>query len=129
MKRQQRDSGKEAMQLTFEDESFRLSGIFLRKDHTYRRVPLEEIILLEACQNYTLIYTVSETFLYSRQLNKVAQRLHESFFMRVHRSYVVNRNFVLAKKKQRLELTGNRIIPIGKTYRNAFQFVSNAVIL
>ena len=118
MKRQQRDSGKEAMQLTFEDESFRLSGIFLRKDHTYRRVPLEEIILLEACQNYTLIYTVSETFLYSRQLNKVAQRLHESFFMRVHRSYVVNLEAITGFEGNRLFL-GEHCIPISKQYREA----------
>ena len=96
--------------------SGRLPGLFLRKDHAYIRVQFQDIILLEACKNYTLIYTRHENFLYSKQLSKVAKRLNDDQFMRIHRSYVVNVGAISGFEGNQL-LIADRKVPISKQYR------------
>lgn len=86
-----------------------------------------DIIYIESDGEYLKYHTQTGRYMALGSLRRLARNLSNDF-VQVHRSYVVNRNYVLAKKKQQLELTGQRVIPIGKTYRNAFQFISSAVI-
>lgn len=87
-----------------------------------------DIVYIESDGEYLKYHTEKGRFMALGSLRRLANSLN-SDFVQVHRSYVVNRAYVIAKTRQQLELVGNRIIPIGKTYKNAFQFVSSAVIL
>lgn len=101
--------------------------ILVKSGGQQHQIAAADIIYIESDGEYLKYHTQNGRYMALGSLRRLARNLSNDF-VQVHRSYVVNRNFVLAKKKQRLELTGNRIIPIGKTYRNAFQFVSSAVI-
>ena len=102
--------------------------ILVKSGGQQHQVAAADIMYIESDGEYLKYHTQKGRYMALGSLRRLARNLSNDF-VQVHRSYVVNRNFVLAKNKQRLELTGNRIIPIGKTYRNAFQFISNAVIL
>lgn len=77
---------------------------------------MDEILLLKGSQNYTYIYTKKETYLYSKQLNQIAQRLIAPQFVRVHRSYIINIDAIDGFEGNQL-LLGNTLVPISKPYR------------
>jgi two-component system LytT family response regulator len=58
-------------------------------------IPLSEIIYLRAKNSYTEIYQISNTkTIVSRPISSFNQVLHEHWFFRIHKSYIVNVNFV-----------------------------------
>ncbi len=92
-------------------------SLFLKKNHHFERVPLKEILFLQADSNYCTVSTKSERFVYSMVLKKIEAHLPINQFLRVHRSYVVNINSVIGFEGNMLFI-GNKKIPVSKTYRN-----------
>jgi len=92
-------------------------SLFLRKDHHFQRVALADITILEADNNYTTVYTKNDKFIYSTVLKKMEEKLPGKYFMRVHRSYVVNINAVTGFEGNMLHISDRRI-PVSKQYKN-----------
>lgn len=53
-------------------------------------VQLDDILYCKADNNYSIIYLKDANYLMSKTLRDVESRLSERFFIRVHRSYLVN---------------------------------------
>lgn len=92
-------------------------SLFLRKDHHFQRVALADITILEADNNYTTVFTRNDKFIYSTVLKKMEEKLPGKYFLRVHRSYVVNINAVTGYEGNMLYV-GDRRIPVSKQYRS-----------
>lgn len=92
-------------------------SLFLKKDHHFQRVTLNDILLLEADNNYTRIYSKSDQFLYSTVLKKMEEKLPSSLFLRVHRSYVINIQSVTGFEGNMLYI-GEMRVPVSKQYRD-----------
>jgi len=92
-------------------------SLFLKKDHHFERVPLKEILYLEADSNYCTVHTKSNKFVYSTVLKKIEAQLPMDQFLRVHRSYVVNIQLVTGFEGNVLFVEEKKI-PVGRTYRN-----------
>ncbi|MBI9053256.1 MAG: LytTR family transcriptional regulator DNA-binding domain-containing protein [Bacteroidales bacterium] len=93
-------------------------SLFLKKrDSYFERVDLKDIMWLEACSNYTCIYTNSDKFMYSIVLKKIEQKLPENQFMRVHRSYVVNIENITGFIGNTLCINDKQI-PVSKVHRD-----------
>ena len=61
----------------------------------YQMEKINHIIYCEAAENYTKIYTIrGDSFLVSRTLKIVEEMLPSEYFFRIHKSYLVNMNFV-----------------------------------
>ncbi|WP_375324087.1 LytR/AlgR family response regulator transcription factor [Flagellimonas sp. GZD32] len=90
--------------------------LFLKKDHHFERVPLREILFLEADSNYCTIHTKTARFVYSVVLKKVEAILPVNRFLRTHRSYVVNINSVNGFEGNMLFIGENKI-PVSKAHR------------
>jgi two-component system, LytTR family, response regulator len=61
----------------------------------YRMERIDNIVYCQADENYTQIYTSSgESILVSRTLKAVEELLPAAYFYRIHKSYLVNLNFV-----------------------------------
>ncbi|MEO9806223.1 MAG: LytTR family transcriptional regulator DNA-binding domain-containing protein [Reichenbachiella sp.] len=91
-------------------------SLFLKKDSSFQRVKLDEISLLEADNNYTTVYTKSNSYIYSTVLKKMEEKLPDERFMRVHRSFVINIDAVDGFEGNTL-FVDNRKIPVSKQYR------------
>ncbi len=91
-------------------------SLFLKKDHHFERVPIKEILYLQADSNYCTVYTKSERFIYSMVLKKIEAQLPESQFLRTHRSYVVNIQSVNGYEGNMLFI-GKQKVPVSKTYK------------
>lgn len=92
-------------------------SLFLKKDQHFERVPLKEIMFLQADNNYCTVSTKSERFIYSMVLKKIEAQLPLNQFLRVHRSYVVNINLVNGFEGNMLFIGENKI-PVSKTYKD-----------
>ncbi len=58
------------------------------------RIPVEKIIRLEGNCNYTVVHTQNNQYVSSRTLKHFEGILDESFFVRVHKSHIVNMRHV-----------------------------------
>ncbi|MEC7770711.1 MAG: LytTR family transcriptional regulator DNA-binding domain-containing protein [Bacteroidota bacterium] len=91
-------------------------SLFLKRDNHFERVLLEEILFLEAESNYTTVHTQCGRFVYSMVLKKIEELLPSEFFLRVHRSFVVNINAVTGFEGNLL-FVGTQRIPVSKSHR------------
>lgn len=101
--------------------------ILIKCGSNEQKLSTADILYIESDGEYVQYYTRKGKYMALGSLRKLAKLLGGDF-VQVHRSYVVNRLFVVAKTRQHIELIGQRMIPIGKTYKNAFQFVSSSVV-
>ncbi|MCS6795899.1 MAG: LytTR family DNA-binding domain-containing protein [Raineya sp.] len=83
------------------------------RKHKYQ-IPCEDIVFLQAMGNYTQVLTKERSYCFSCTLKKLLQKLPAEFFIRPHRSFVVNKMFVRTFGKDFLETTTGESIPISR---------------
>ncbi len=91
-------------------------AIFIKSKNRLVKVALHDILFVEANDIYANVYTQENKYLVNYTLKAIAEKFPEKNFLRVHRSYLVNRQMVEAIEYNDLLLKGHRI-PVGKTYR------------
>jgi two-component system LytT family response regulator len=73
----------------------------------YSLEKINHILYCEADQNYTRVYTLrGETLMVSRSLGFLEEQLPKDIFFRIHKSYLVNLNFVKTYSRK----DGNHIV-------------------
>lgn len=86
----------------------------------YVKVERDDILWIEAEGSYSNISLRSNhSMLVSFNLSVIERELPEDDFIRIHRSYIVNLKNVTALIGNSVK-TGDRFIPIGREYRDAF---------
>lgn len=98
-----------------------VSGIFVRSDYKLLHILFEDILLVEGLKDYIKIFTDKEAkpILTLMSLKLMEDELPSARFVRVHRSFIVNRDKIVRVEKNRI-IIGKHEIPIGETYRKAF---------
>lgn len=95
---------------------FEKESLIIKEGHTQIKLPQQDIIYLEAMQDYTKVVTEKKNYLTLTTLTNFLEKIPGKDFIRVHRSYAV-----AIKKIKELHTTkiicNNTEIPIGKTYR------------
>ena len=67
---------------------------FKTKNETHYLLP-ESILYFESDNNYTMIHLVNGTkILISKTIKSVEEELKHSFYFRVHRSFIINSNYI-----------------------------------
>lgn len=94
----------------------KVDHIFIRKDRKQVKVLLDDILYIEGAKDYIHIHTTSGKHLIKQSITGFLALLDERF-VRIHRSFIVNRNSVSAFTKHDVEI-GSIEIPIGESYRN-----------
>lgn len=90
--------------------------IFIKADSKVYRFETDNILYCEALGNYTKIVTKGEVVEAYISLSKIESQLTESYFIRCHRSFIVNTKYITTIENHRLHL-GKYEIPIGSNYR------------
>jgi DNA-binding LytR/AlgR family response regulator len=92
--------------------------ITIKQGHDQLRLPINDIIYLEALNDYTKLITEKKSFVTIGALSNFMEQLPERHFYRIHRSYAVALNKVSLMRKNEL-VCGTHTLPIGKTYRSS----------
>lgn len=88
----------------------------IREGHRTSRVPVQDIVYLEALDNYTRIHTAQRRYLTQTNLRSFCEQLPPARFVRIHRTYAV----AVAQVRQLGSadvLVGGTVLPVGRTYR------------
>jgi two-component system, LytTR family, response regulator LytT len=92
---------------------------FIKVKNQLKKVSLDEIVYLEAYDNYSYLHTPDQKYIISSNLKSIENKLSDHQFVRVHRSYLINLNFVDGIEDDVILI--NKVkIPIGKTYKDDF---------
>ncbi|MCF6183208.1 MAG: LytTR family transcriptional regulator DNA-binding domain-containing protein [Bacteroidales bacterium] len=91
-------------------------SFFVKTTNGLVKINTNEIFYIQADDNYSAIITSSKKHLVSLTLKKVDEKLSQSNFIRVHRSFIININFI-NKIKDGFVYIGKKEIPIGRSYQ------------
>ena len=95
--------------------------IFIKKGSSLVKLKLKEIIYIEALENYVTLITEDDRFTIHFTMKAIENQLPSGIFIRVHRSYIINKSMIQAIKENSLDLmVGDTIksIPVGKSFRD-----------
>ncbi len=105
--------------------------IFIKKNSSLVRLKYDDILWVEALENYVIFNTFSEKFTIHFTMKAVEQKLPSSKFARVHRSFIINTSAIKEIDDNAiivLTSDGNKAIPIGKSYRDKLMNDLNLII-
>ena len=96
--------------------------LFLKTDNRIVNVNISDIRYIEAMSEYLKVWLDSRpkpivTFL---SMKKIEERLPD-YFMRIHRSYIINLTKIQEVNKNRVVMDADAYLPIGDLYRDTFQ--------
>ncbi len=105
--------------------------IFIKKNSALVRLKYDDILWVEALENYVIFVTFAEKYTIHFTMKAIEQKLPSNKFTRVHRSYIVNTkginmiedNSVIIKTHD-----GKKTIPIGKSYKDKLLGDINLII-
>lgn len=113
----ERLQGKPPMQENIASSSE--DSIFIRADGKIYKILQNDVLYAEASGNYTRIVTAGNIFMPSMTFSAAEELLPKKIFIRVHRSFIINKNRIG-------HIEGNRVfigkieIPIGTNYKEGF---------
>jgi len=96
--------------------------IFIKKGSSLVKLKLGDIIYIEALENYVTLNTNDDKFTIHFTMKAIENQLPSGVFIRVHRSYIINKSMIQMIKDNSLDLNiGGSIknIPVGKSFRDS----------
>jgi len=90
--------------------------ITINADHKIYRVKLDDILYIEGLREYISYYTSGKRIITLASLKNLEETLPADKFLRVHKSYIVPVNKVVAIEGNMLDI-GVKKIPVGRSYR------------
>jgi len=95
--------------------------IFIKNNSSLVRVKFDDILWIEALENYVVLNTFKEKYTIHFTMKSIADKMPADRFMRIHRSFIVNFSKIKVIEDNSVVIkteTGNKVIPIGKSYRD-----------
>ncbi len=102
----------EAFELSVESQQ-----IIIKEGTEKIKLLRSDIHYMEAMQDYTKVVTSTRKYMVNQPLSTFLATVNEEIFMRIHRSYAVNKERV--KSWSKTEIIGDIFhLPVGKTYKS-----------
>ncbi|MCP9750365.1 LytTR family DNA-binding domain-containing protein [Ferruginibacter sp. HRS2-29] len=92
--------------------------IFIKDGHDQVKLQLHEVLYLEAMKDYTSIVTGSKKHCVLSSLGSLLKEDAFKNFIRVHRSYAVQKHFIDKMTSKEVVVKGN-ILPVGRLFKDA----------
>ncbi len=105
--------------------------IFIKKNSALVRLKYEEILWVEALENYVIFNTFGEKYTIHFTMKAIEQKLPSNRFTRVHRSYIVNTSSINVIEDNSVIIKthdGSKSIPIGKSYKDKLMGDINLIV-
>jgi len=94
--------------------------IFIKKNSSLVRIKYNDILWVEALENYVVINTTTDKFTIHFTMKSIENQLPVVKFKRVHRSFIVNVSRITSSEDNSVVIKmadSKKVIPIGKSYR------------
>ena len=96
--------------------------VFLKTEYRVVKVSISDIRYVEAMSEYLKVHLESDKkpIITLLSMKKMEERLPD-YFMRIHRSYIVNLKMIQEVNKNRIIMDADTYLPIGDMYKETFQ--------
>jgi two-component system response regulator LytT len=98
-------------------DSFNEDHFFIKVKQGLQKILLKDILFFEAYDNYSYVHTHDKKHIVSMPLIAIENKIASKYFIRVHRSYIINIEKIQGIEDDNIIIDG-KSIPIGKTYRS-----------
>ena len=105
--------------------------IFLKTEYKIARIPIADILYVEAMSEYLRIHFCngSRPITALLSMKRMEERLPSTTFMRTHRSYIINLKKIIEVNKSHIVLGPTVSLPIGDLYKETFMNYINSKFL
>lgn len=93
--------------------------IFVKTEYRIQKIYIDDILYIEGLKDYVSIFTAAERIITLQHMKKLEEVLPSGRFARVHKSFIVAIDKIESIERGRIQI-GEKIIPIGDTYRDQF---------
>ncbi|MBC7850062.1 MAG: response regulator transcription factor [Chitinophagaceae bacterium] len=90
--------------------------VFIKEGHQQIKIPLFEVMYLEALKDYTSIVTRERKYCVLKPLGRLLEDSPFHKFVRIHRSYAVQKNFIRQIGSKEI-LVNDIVLPVGRSYK------------
>ena len=104
--------------------------LFLKTDYRIIKVSIPDIVYIEGMSEYLKVWIDGEAkpIITLLSMKKIEERLPD-YFMRIHRSYIINLAKIQEVNKNRVIMGPDVYLPVGDLYKDAFQAYLNTKFL
>ena len=107
--------------LSLSDEKEPTNHIFVNSNKRYLKIEFSNILYIDSLKDYIRIHTDKKTITTKDKLSSFTEKLPNTF-LRVHRSFIVNKEKITAFNAKDIEI-GNIEIPIGESYKQSVKLL------
>lgn len=101
-----------------QENAFEHAYMYFKVDREMVKVFLKDILWIESMKDYVKIKTTNQGQLVTYQrISYLEEKLPESHFLRIHRSFIANRQHITAFNSAGVTVN-NKSLPIGRLYKN-----------
>lgn len=109
---EKRDTGKSIREA--EDDA-----LFVKVDGKLVRLNLPEIQSVESLRDYVIFRTVDDRYIVYSSLKNIEEKLkNDNRFLKVHRSYIINMNWIKDVDDKSVVI-GDRVVPVSRSHRTS----------
>lgn len=94
-------------------------SLLIKADRRFYKINFKDIKYIEGLKDYVVIYTGNQKLITAMNLKTIHQKMPQHIFLRVSKSYVVNKNYIESFDHHSIFLEGTEI-PLGEVYKRDF---------
>lgn len=93
--------------------------LLIKSDRRFHRIKFENMRFIEGLKDYVVIHLAGQKLITAMNLKTFHQKIPQDIFLRVSKSYVVNKNYIESFYHHTIYL-GTNELPIGEVYKKDF---------
>jgi len=93
--------------------------LIIKADRRFHKIAFSDIKYIEGLKDYVVIHTTTQKLITAMNLKAIHQKIPQNIFLRVSKSYLVNKDHIESFDHQNVYLTGCEI-PLGEVYKKDF---------
>lgn len=98
-----------------------LEYIFIKENGLLHKIPYKDLLYIEALGDYVKVHLKSRVYTTYTTMKNLEEKLKQNAsFVRVHRSFIININFLENIDNEAATISGN-VVPIGSKYKSQLQ--------
>jgi len=103
------------------DSAAGATPLYVKADRKLIQLQPEQLYYLESLGNYVKVWDDKKYLLTQRTLSSFEEQLPADIFVRIHKSYIINRRHVQYIEGNIIRLTNGKELPLGKNYRHVIK--------
>ncbi len=93
---------------------------FFNVDKKQVKIYLDEILYIESLKDYVKLHLTNRSFVTKFQIGTIEEVLNGDHFIRVHKSFIINKNAITSVSASEVEISSTKI-PVGRVYKQAIE--------